>query len=415
MFLTDAGTKAVTVPSATHHRLVVPRSRACALRVGDVHFGTGKALVLPTAPSGTPLDEPTPLEIVASALAHVATASSRPFTVVAGHTDTTGSDALNDRLSAARATSVDLILRGDRSGWAAHTQEHHDIEGLQRIFQWAAVRQGWECDPGPIDGVLGPRTSAARRVFRERYNHEMAGTLELDAGTNAGDWSAVFELYTQELAILLSDLGGPEVLWPVVRSRSLGTVACGERWPVDAVDVDGYECEGNRRVEILFFDIHDLPDLSHDVPGFDLYGTSRYRFEPVPTRPRIRLVRVQLRDAEGQPMPSTEYELSEVEGAHVGTTDGNGFTEQFLATEGARAVVQVGSLRYRVTVATTEPSETSDARSTLNALGHYAGRIDGGGAHARAAIRNFQWVHGLPITGELDPVTVDALRRASGS
>lgn len=409
------GTKAATLASAARHMLVVPRSRACALQVGDVHFGSGCSVVMPTAPAGASRDESTPLDAVAAALAHVATTSPRPFTLVAGHTDTAGSDALNDRLSAARAVSVDLLLRGDKGAWAGHAQEHHSVRELQRILQWAAVRQGWACDPGAIDSVLGPRTAAARRAFREGYNHESAGALDLDADTNAGDWAAVFELYAQELAILLSELGGPEVLWPVVRSRSLGTVACGERWPVEAVAVDGYACEDNRRVEILFFEIDDLPDLSHDVPGFDLYGTSRYRFEPVPARPRIRLARVQLRDAEGRPLPSAEYELSGVEGAHVGTTDGMGFTERFLAAEGAQAIVRVGRLRYGVTVASGAPTDASDARSTLNALGHFAGRLDGGGGHTRAAIRNFQWVRGLPITGELDATTSEALRRASGS
>ncbi|MEX1365582.1 MAG: hypothetical protein AB1Z98_20810 [Nannocystaceae bacterium] len=413
--LRRAGTVPVRVRSSRETLLVVPRSTAWALEVGDLHFGTGRAVVLPAAPEGTTAGTPTPLDIVAAALAHIATASPRPLALVVGHTDTTGSDETNDRLSTARATSVDLLLRGDRSGWAAHAQQHHADEDVQRILQWAAVRQGWACDPGPIDGIIGPATRAARRAFREGYNLEMAGSLPLHADTSAADFGAIFELYTQELAVLLSDLGDPAALWPVVRSRSLGIVGCGERWPVQAVDVDGYACDDNRRVEILLFDLDDLPDLSHDVPGFDLYGSSRYRFETVPARPRIRLARVQLRDVHGTPQPSTEYAVTGVQGAHAGTTDALGFTEPFLATEGASAIIEVGAVRYRVTVTAAAPEPSTDARSQLNALGHYAGRLDADGGHARAAIRNFQWVHSLPICGELDAATTDALRRMTGS
>lgn len=135
---------------------------------------------------------------------------------------------------------------------------------------------------GPVDDRLGPATKAARRAFREGYNREASGALPLDATTGVPDWEAVFELYTQELAVLLSDLGGPSRLWPVVRARSLGTVACGERWPVEAVGLDGYECDDNRRVEVLFFDIEELPDLTHPTPAFDVYGSQRYRILPVP-------------------------------------------------------------------------------------------------------------------------------------
>src|SRR5690606_26713928 len=140
----------------------------------DVHFGTARAVVLPAAPEGTPRGESTPLEAIAAALAHVATAESRPFALVAGHTDTTGSDQTNDTLSGARAANVDLLLRGDAAGWATHAQEHHTTADLQRVLQWAAARQGWPCDPGPVDDRLGPATKAARRAFREGYNREMS-------------------------------------------------------------------------------------------------------------------------------------------------------------------------------------------------------------------------------------------------
>lgn len=414
--LADCGATPTCLPTAAQHLLVVPKPVAHAVRVSDIHFGTSRAVVLPALPEGTPRGQPTPLDTIAAAIAHMATAEPRPLLLVAGHTDTTGSDDTNDALSEARATSVDLLLRGDATGWAAHAQAHHATADVQRVLQWAAVRQGWPCDPGPVDNDMGPLTRAARRAFRERYGQEFGTDLPLDADTSVADWEAVFELYTQELAVLLSDLGGPSRLWPVVRSRSVGTVACGERWPVQAVGVDEQVCDGNRRVEVLFFTIDELPDLTHPTPGYDVYGSSRYRIVPVPPRPRIRLVRLQLRDVRGVPLPDTEYELTEVEGAHVGTTDALGFTRQFLATEGAQAIVRVRGLEYRVVVANGPAAEPVVACSVLNALGHYAGRLAGAGSrHARAAVRNFQWLRGLPITGQLDATTMSAVLDAARS
>lgn len=414
--LPDAGATAARLDTAAAHLLVVPKSITHAVRVGDVHFGTARAVVLPASPEGTPRGNTTPLEAIAAALAHVATQESRPFACVAGHTDTTGSDATNDALSLARAHNVELLLKGDAAGWAAHAQEHHATADLQRILHWIAARHGWPCDPGPVDGELGPATRAARRAFRDGYNREMSGALPLDAATGVPDWEAVFELYTQELAVLLSDLGGPSRLWPVVRSRSLGCVACGERWPAEAVGLDGYECDDNRRVELLFFDIEDLPDLTHPTPGYDIYGSQRYRVVPVPPRPRIRLVRLQLRDQGGTPLSATEYELAEVEGAHVGTTDGQGFTSRFLAIEGKRAAVRVRGLEYRIVIDDQPAAEPVLACSILNALGHYAGRLSGADdRQTRAAVRNFQWLRGLPITGKLDDTTMNTLRNATRS
>src|SRR5690606_11815113 len=143
--------------------------------------------------------------------------------------------------------NVDLLLRGDDAGWATHAQEqpHHRRPPAGPSVGPPPVRAG-RAIRGPVDDRLGPATKAARRAFREGYNREASGALPLDATTGVPDWEAVFELYTQELAVLLSDLGGPSRLWPVVRARSLGTVACGERWPVEAVGLDGYECDDNR-------------------------------------------------------------------------------------------------------------------------------------------------------------------------
>lgn len=137
----------------------------------------------------------------------------------------------------------------------------------------------------------------------------------------------------------------------------------------------------------------------------------------MPPRPRIRLLRLKIQDWRGKGLPDTPYELVEAEGAHVGKTDAQGFTERFLVVEGKPAGLWVDGQYYFFCEGELEDDVgLTFPRSRLNALGHQAGRVSGENERqSRAAIRNFQWLRGLPITGELDAATLDTVCNATGS
>jgi peptidoglycan hydrolase-like protein with peptidoglycan-binding domain len=64
-----------------------------------------------------------------------------------------------------------------------------DIEGIRRVQRKLREKA---IDPGPADGVLGPRTTEAVRVFRGRYGMKADGPI---------DNQLLFALGEAELAI----------------------------------------------------------------------------------------------------------------------------------------------------------------------------------------------------------------------
>ena len=401
------------VPSGKWTRLVVPASVAHFAQLEDLHFGMARAIVLPTPGPG---DTASPLEAIASALAFGATSDTPLAVLVAGHTDSTGRTDSNAALSEARARNVELLLRMQKSAWAEHALGHYALEDLQHIYRWAAGRQLWPCDPGPPDNLPSAATTDAQRAFRSAFNREMGGALSLDADVCVADWEAVFDLYAQELTTLLGDLGDPGTLASTLNFTDPPVVGCGALWPKDAVALPGYASAANRRVDIVFVDVVDAPDTAAEPPGQEIYGTPRYRVVPIPPPRLLRLTRLQLRDVRGRPLPSTSYEVSEVAGAHAGTTDAGGFTEPFLVATGENAKVVVQDATYWITMSKEPAHGLALAQSVLNALGLHAGPTTGSmNRCTRAALRNFQWATGLPITGELDEETEHALRSAGWS
>lgn len=394
-------------------RLIVPASIAHVAQLKDVDFGMARAIVLPIPGPG---DTASPLEGIASALAFGATSEVQRAVLIAGHTDATGKADSNAALSEARARNVELLLRMRKSEWAEHAFGHYALEDLQHIYKWAAGRQLWSCDPGAADNVPRPETAEAQRAFRAAFNREMGGSLALDADVGVADWEAVFDLYVQELSVLLAELGDVAALASTLEFVDPAVVGCGAHWPREAVALPGYASAADRRVDIVFVSVADPPDLLAEPPGQEIYGTPRYRVLPIPQRPLLRLTRLQLRDVRGRPLPSTSYEVSEVTGAHAGATDDLGFTEPFLVATGELAKVAVEDATYWIAMSRDPAHGLAYAQSVLNALGYHAGAITGSSSRTtRAALRNFQWVKGLPITGELDEDTERALRTAGWS
>lgn len=321
--------KAFEKPTGKRHRFRVRRYRGLVLDVEDVHFHFDSAVLMPDfetapaadAPPSGPAQSPsqgpagtgpsgdgnrvTGLAALRSAYLH-AEANKAQKVLVTGHTDRSGSDAYNLTLSQKRADNVLHLLLGNRAGWVKVSDEKHQVEDVQQILQWAAGAMGWDCDPGRVDNVAGPKTSAATKKFQVAYNAAVqktpaewpgGGKIAEDGVVGPQTWGAFWDVYLHELAELLgTDAAGLASRQEDLAGRFVDggrkAVGCGEHHPLTQNTVANRRSAIDRRVEILFFDAGEEPPLAcHpsagacDAKACDLYDPKRYALRPVPTDP----------------------------------------------------------------------------------------------------------------------------------
>jgi hypothetical protein len=242
----------------------------------DLHFHHDSAVVLPWRcgenESTTDASERlTGLAVIAAALRN-AKDNPRCKLLLAGHADSSGGPKYNRKLSATRAEATRALLEGAKDDWAKACVKHQKVEDLQQALVWVAEVHGWPCHPGRVDKDLGPKTKAARRAFRKRYNEEFSGTLALDGETSASDWKAMFDLYE----VALSDELGDDLSAgrAALAFDDPAILACGEDFATGAEKPEGMRSAADRRVDILFLDPEDTyPDFSsEDPPGKSIYG-----------------------------------------------------------------------------------------------------------------------------------------------
>ncbi len=270
-----------------------PRVRLVQLLdLEDVCFHHGSAVLLPAGPEEEQADEGqgaiAGLLALRTVLRYLERFGDKRL-LIAGHTDSSGSDAFNAALSLDRARGVRAVLLGEREAWVELSVARHEVEDWQAILAWLARARGWDTDPGGVDGVAGPLSAGALDRFRAAYRAEHGPLSAKGDAPTPADWGAFFACYEHELARLLErPTAELAPLRAGVRWVEPGVVGCGERWPIEAVGVDGYRSATNRRVELLVFDPVEAPTLDcHAGGGCDaaqcpLYGGDRYRVERLP-------------------------------------------------------------------------------------------------------------------------------------
>ena len=285
------------------HRVVLCLNRfASLIEFEDVLFRTNSAVVLPSG------EEPTPdpatgrirtlVGCAAAVLRHLEEHPDEKL-LVAGHTDTAGTSAVNVELSRYRAACVTAVLAGDSESFAkiCATWKRMCVADYQQILKWVAETRGWDCDPGPITNTHNGRTNTALTRFRELYNEVGPGSTWAPKCNRWGEavdkstWVAYFNCYEEALAEELgTDQAGVGTLRSNLRfltaSRSVG---CGEAHPKEAENVDEYRSQTNRRVEAIFFLPGDEPTLacSADPAGCqaetcELFDTGKFRRRVLP-------------------------------------------------------------------------------------------------------------------------------------
>lgn len=262
------------------------------LEVEDTHFHFDSSVLLPEPVSerkeSNGQEKITGLAILAACFRQNQKKPEQQLLVV-GHTDRSGGDAYNQRLSERRARNVWYALQGDRQGWVDVADAQHVVKDVQQILHWRAAAYDWNCDPGPIDGIEGPKTKQAVHNFQQRYNEEFGRSIAVDGIVGPQTWGAFFDVYMEELRRILGiDQKGLETKREALQFLSCPSIGCGEDHPVTADRRENYRHPADRRVEVLFFDPGEEPPGDCADPRNwceTLYGDEKYTFTPISPKP----------------------------------------------------------------------------------------------------------------------------------
>jgi hypothetical protein len=148
-------------------------------------------------------------------------------------------------------------------------------------------------------------------------------------------------------------------------------------------------------------------------PGFEVAADDTYYFRVKRPRAvfRLRLQR------NGKPLTDEAYVLIIGERTLRGSSDGDGRIETAIpaGSTGATLVLPERGEQYELSLGHLAPaSEWRGAAQRLQNLGLYDGEPSAQQEHLGGALRQFQVLRGLEVTGALDEPTIAALQEAHG-
>jgi len=177
--------------------------------------------------------------------------------VVFGHADTSAEPSFNNPLSLRRAKAVQSLLDPDPDTWV-DLSNTAKTEEIQSILQGLATGQGWPCDPGSVDGILGDATKSAIQSFQQEANRRYSLGLAEDGDCGPATWRAIHRAICGAIAqrLNLQDPTTPDLpLWEVPDfgyPEGDGVFPCGESFPIQDPERDNFRSQVNRRVELIF-------------------------------------------------------------------------------------------------------------------------------------------------------------------
>lgn len=286
------------------------------VELADAHFRTDSAVVLPEGESPDQKgghEALTSVGLIATALRFNDEHDGRTV-LVAGHTDTAAGDELNDELSRQRAKVALALLEGDRDGFKTLANARHKGMDINQILSWiseAFDAPTFDCKPAAIKDFVSTVTV---RKFQKEFNRNKlalgstAADLAVDGSVGELTWGAFFDCY--EFA-LQQELGEDAAGVAALRAKltfadpNRKSLGFGERFPIEELGVDEFRSQTNRRVEILFFENGEEPDLTHaenDPETTELYLPGHFErtaLPPTPTAKRPNALDIHLRDPTG--------------------------------------------------------------------------------------------------------------------
>jgi hypothetical protein len=204
--------------------------------------------------------------------------------LVAGHTDTVGDAAYNEKLSGFRASSVVALLEGDRDGFVQAVKNNHSAKDDAVMLRYAARTRGWACDVSEGEAP----TPEQIKSFQGGYNDELADVagqakLTVDGDVGQKTLGAYLDVMEDDLA---TQAGGDDALASLRKKlvyvdAKHKTLPCGERYPIEGAGSDNFQSQTNRRVEVLFFDATDLPDLTAADAADRIYKKKLHLMRPL--------------------------------------------------------------------------------------------------------------------------------------
>ncbi len=108
-----------------------------------------------------------------------------------GFASASGSPEANRILSRRRAEAVKAILDRNHDAWHDLSRNHFGTQDIQAFLADLDTLECLGCDPGPIDGVDGPRTRAAIETFQRHANERWSLGLVDDGLCGPATWGAV--------------------------------------------------------------------------------------------------------------------------------------------------------------------------------------------------------------------------------
>lgn len=189
--------------------------------------------------------------------------------MVFGHTDTSGADAYNKRLSEARATIVVALLLGDRDSFCRAVEAFNDPTDEAAVLRYAARTRGWDCEV-PDDEGSSPSEDDVKG-FQTGFNDaDIGAQLTVDGKIGPKTRAAWFDLFESDMEWFaggeLAALRGG-LRWVDDSKRYVG---CGEAYPIEEAARDDFRSQSNRRVELIFFDPFEAGRLG-DAPERVVY------------------------------------------------------------------------------------------------------------------------------------------------
>lgn len=195
------------------------------------------------------------------------------------------------------------------------------MEDYQQILKSLHGHDTWSCDPGNVDNQDGPHTQTALKKFQQQCNQRYQLNLSVDGCIGPQTWSAIHRTLCGLIAqsIETEDPQAPQYpSWPLPRygySEGQGCYGCGERFPIESAQRDHIRSEKNRRVELMFLPIGEIP-LNAEVCG--PYDPSKaYQIgiaigsSNAETTEGLGLVRIIFRDLHNLPVSGFEVELTQ--------------------------------------------------------------------------------------------------------